>query len=143
MAGTVLALHPRTPYRLLAAQFPQSQTLSFPIAVNVNIAEWIHAMLLVRVHGAPTWAASSSFRYDFFPSAPSPDDPATLFRDTTASPTLQITQAQVGSLTSYTGISSVNTSLGGYGDLVLTFVQAGIGATDFFINLSCDLILKS
>lgn len=143
MAGTVVHLQPRTPYHLLAAQFPSSQTLSIPIAVNVHLAEWRHAMLLVRVHGAPTWAFGSSFRYDFFPSAPCVDDPATPFRDTTASPSIQISSSQVGSLSSYTGISTVNAALGAYGDLVLTFVQAGIGATDVVINLSCDLILKA
>lgn len=142
MSGILQPLHTKTPYSFTVAQFPSSQSISLPIAVNVNLTPWREAMLIARVHGAPTWTTNATFQYDLFPSAPCPDDPSTVFRSGTANPSLNVTTANVGSSTAYVKSATVTGGLAGFADLILTLTQPA-SAGSYIITLSCDLILKA
>lgn len=142
MSGILLPLHTKTPYSFTVAQFPSSQSLAIPIAVNVNVTPWREATLIARVHGAPTWTTNAQFQYDFFPSGPCSDDPSVVFRGTTGNPTLTVTTANVGSSTAYVKSANVTSGLAGFGDLILTLTQPA-SAGSYIITLSCDLIVKA
>lgn len=142
MAGILLPLHEKTPYSFTVAQFPSSQSLSFPIAVSVNVTAWREATLIARVHGAPTWTTNAQFQYDLFPSGPCADDPSVIFRGTSGNPTLTVTTADVGGSTAYVRSTNITSGLAGYGDLVLTLTQPA-SAGSFIITLSCDLVVKA
>lgn len=143
MPRTVLQLQPKTAYDYGPSDFDASQMRTIAIAVDVFLAPWREAILIARVHEAPTWVSGSNFRYDLIPAAPCADDLETLFEDPTPNPFVRVFNGDVGSNTSYMKLSSFADGLGGYADLILTMQQGKPFPGTFRITISCDLILKA
>jgi hypothetical protein len=145
MAGTTIRVLEKNTYTLVSTQ---TGTYTFPAAINVDVSRFAYVSLVTRVHAfsnsgsvsAPTVVVNG------YPSAPTAEDPSTLFRFGTAKISSVAISGPVSSgaftpAVDFAG-GSANAVVGGLLDLLVSIAQSST-AGNLSVSVSIDLVLKS
>ena len=147
MSGQIVRILGRNTYTVTAAQLPAGQAWTFPVAVNVPTNWAVYGSLALRCHafsqGAGTGLAPGVRAYAYT-SAPTDEDPNTLYRST--SPV--ITGSKIAGAAAFVPSVNIDNTLsaGNLGpsiDILLEISQWGTTAGALTVVVSCDLILKA
>jgi hypothetical protein len=143
MAGTSIEVLSKTTYTFASSMIATNGTFTIPVALLIPIAPWREATLVVRVHESPTWSAGAGIDVYLYPSAPTGQDPSKVFRGTTASCSVSVTQAQSNTYPLAKLSTAATSGLTSYADLLVKFTQASSGTPELTITISVELVLKA
>jgi len=137
MSGIITQIIPKQRYDFTWLGSSASKVLVLHSALNV--VPYYYARLAVRLHATSTTGLTGqSVVLTGYGTDPSPDDPAE-FTQTTAALTVTLSSATATAPALLTDNAS---DLDPFLKLILTFNQHSTAGTDFWVELSADLILR-
>lgn len=147
MPGTVIRAVPKTKYDF--SSLPASASMAYFAAKGIDVSQYRYAEMIPRIHALNIVGAGSApqLQFDVFPEAPTPEDPALEFYNTTinwATATFNLSPATVAPVVpgSTIGINQTLLPLGGFLRIRVTATQSTTVATTFSVVLSVDIYAK-
>jgi hypothetical protein len=138
MPGTIIRALPKTTYDF-STLTQANQTMVLTVAKAIDVSAYREVNALVRIHSA-NFNNTPSFKVDFYPENPSPEDPS---QDFIGNSLLTVNQAFSGLAVPYLNIQTIPTPYGGFLRIKLTGVQGGTASTTFNFAISIDINAKS
>jgi hypothetical protein len=141
MPGMIIRGLDKTTYdKFDANSLAGGKSAIFVVATNIDVSQFTYMAVALRVHNF-TGANGATVVLQAYPSAPTSDDPATVFRGASAITTTSIAWASPQVNLAVNG-STIGTVCSGTVDLVLTITQPAT-AVSLNITVSADVILRS
>jgi len=136
MSGIITQLIPKQRYDFTWLGASASKVLVLHTALNV--VPYYYARLAVRLHATSTTGLTGqSVVLAGYGTDPSPDDPAEFTQSSAA-----LTATLNSSTTAPALVTATASDLDPFLKFILTFNQDGTGGTDFWVELSADLVLR-
>jgi hypothetical protein len=130
VAGTTIPLISRRTYNF------DNGSATIVVAKAVNVVQWTSGLLVVRVHSASI-GTSSSVKVSLFKTAPSAEDPATDFEDTSSAVASAGPSAGAGAGELETAALS-----SGFGGFLQVSVVGTLSTASCIAEISAELVLK-